>query len=141
MIDLFLGYIIATHRSISEYFVHIFFYVVPLSFEDLILDADPLEARLEEYIHHIEKERNIEYRISHREDLACCCIWYEITKSYRRCRDDSEVESIEVALSDGMSCFEIMNQKCANSPARDEYDTYCDEFLVMDMDHSDIFMV
>lgn len=94
-----------------------------------------LEVRLEYERHRIEKKRDIEDGIPHREDLPCHRHRDEVTESDRRSGDHREVESIEVALSDRISSFEIVDEKCPDDPAHDEYDPDDDELAVVDMEH------
>ena len=106
-----------------------------LPLQELVLSMYALEVRLEYERHCIEKEWNIEYRIPHSDDLPCHRHRDEISESDRRSGDHREVESIEVALSDRISSFEIVDEKCPDDPAHDEYDPDDDELAMVDMEH------
>lgn len=113
-------------------------YVTHLSFQLLILDTYPVKSGLKQYIHRIEKERHVEYRIEHRHDLACDRHRNQITEPDRRCRDDREVESIEIVLTNRMPCLEPMDQKCPNNPRRYKYEGYRDELAMVDMESHNV---
>ena len=113
---------------------HISLDVMELSLESLISDSYPIKSGLKQYIHRVEKQWHIEYSIEHRDDLATYGVWNEITESDSRSRDHSEVERIEVALSDRMSYLEIVYCKCPDDPRYDEYDTNRDEPTMVEME-------
>ena len=108
--------------------------IMDLSLESLISDTYPVKTGLKQYIHRIEKEWNIEYCIEHRDNLASCSKWYEISESDRCGRDNGEIESIEIVLPDRMPTLEIVYSKSPNDPRCDEYETYSDELAMMDVE-------
>ena len=108
--------------------------VMELSLESLISDSYPIKSGLKQYIHRVEKQWHIENSIEHRDYLATYCEWYEITESDSRSRDHSEVERIEVALSDRMSYLEIVYCKCPNQPREEKNYSYCDELAMVDVE-------
>ena len=114
--------------------IHICLDIMELSLESLISDSYPVKSGLKQYIHRIEKQWHIEYSIEHRDDLATYGVWNEITESDSRSRDHSEVERIEVVLSDRMSYLEIVYCKCPDDPRYDEYDTNRDEPTMVEME-------
>jgi hypothetical protein len=105
-----------------------------LSLESLISDPYPVKSRLKQYIHRVEKEGNIEYGIEHSHYLTAYSVWYEITESYGRSRDDGEVESVEIVLSDRMTLLEVVYCKSTNNPRNDKNNTYDDELAMMEME-------
>lgn len=107
---------------------HSFFY----TFVDL---AHSLKRWLEEDSHDIEKEWYIENSVSHSEPFSCHCERNKISES-DRCRcDDSKIKGIEVALSDRMSRFEPVYEKCSDEPTQEKYDTDNEKFLMVDVEH------
>ncbi len=104
------------------------------SFEELVLFSYFLEIRLKNEGHRIEKEGDIEYSISHRENFSSRTVRDEITESDRRRRDHREVESIEIWPV--LCWLKWVNEKCSEKPAREEYDGNDDELSVVDMEHS-----
>jgi hypothetical protein len=105
-----------------------------LIFEPAILRAETLEVVLIDQSHHVEKKWYIEYRIHHRHDLASDSERHQISESYRRCRDNCEVERVKITLSDRISCLKIMHRKRPYDPTREEYESNRDDLLVMDME-------
>ena len=111
-----------------------------LSFEHCILSLDSPEIRLEDDIHRIEKEWDIEDRITHRENLTADRHRDKVTESDRCCRDDREVERIEVALPDRISMFQVVDEDCSYDPASEKDETDLDILAVVDMEHREWFL-
>ena len=86
----------SSDRSILDNTLYISFDCMYFSFEELVLFSYFLEIRLKNEGHRIEKEGDIEYSISHRENFSSRTVRNEITESDRRRRDHREVESIEI---------------------------------------------
>lgn len=85
-------------------------------FEYIICCLDSLVVCLEYDIHCIEKKRNIEYGISHSQDLSRHSHRNKIAKSdCGRC-NNSKIKSIEIICSNRKSRFKSMNKECSKKP-------------------------
>lgn len=120
-------------RRVFDNAFHICLDIMHLTFENLISFADLAKIRLEDDIHRVEKKRDIENSISHREDLPCYRMWYQVPESDRRRRDHSEVKCIKIWPS--LSRLKPMNQKSPDKPTHDEYESDDEELAVVDMEH------
>ena len=113
--------------------IHICFYMMHLLFEKLVLDSDSLKIGLKYDIHRVEKEWNIEDSISHSEDLPCYSHRNKITKSDGSGSDNSKVKCIKITRSYRISCLKTMNKKSSYQPRNNEYNSYYDEFFVVEV--------
>ncbi len=91
--------------------------------------SESRDPMLEDIGHDREKERDEDDRIDHRKELACCGDRSEVSESYRRRRDDREVESIKITPS--LSSLEVVDEYCPDQP-EDEDDSSEKVEFVMD---------
>lgn len=85
------------------------------------------EIDLEDKGHRVEKKRDIEYCIDHRDNLTTNTMGGEITESDCCCRDHIEVESIEIWPV--LSLLKSMDEERPRDPSNQEYDSDDREFL------------
>ena len=114
---------------------HIWFDIMHFSLEEFIFEADLIEFELEYKSHRIEKEWHIEDCIGHRDDLPCYRHRDEVTESDGRGRDDGEVESIEITLTDRISVLESVYEKGSDDPTSEKNESYLKESSVVNMEH------
>lgn len=112
----------------------IFLYFTYFVLYSLISSTNSLKIVLEYERHGIEKERNIEYGISHGQYLPSSSKWDKIAKSNRSCCNDCKVKSIEIAVSDRMPCFKVHNEKTSIYPRYEESKSYDNKFLMDNME-------
>lgn len=114
---------------------HICFDFTHFSFQEFIFESDLIEFDLEHKGHRIKKKRYVENRIGHCDDLPSYRHRDEVTESDGRCRDDGEVQGIEITLTDRISMLESVDKNSSDDPTSEKNESYLKEFFMMNMEH------